>query len=86
MILLDEVAPLTKLMPFIRCLNDYLIHRPAAKITRATTVYRASRMNASQGANIKEGASLLPAAYSSIFDCAGVSGVKCTADGCRATI
>ena len=76
MILLDEVAPLTKLMPFVRCLNDYLIHREDAKMKRATTVYRASRMNASQAANIKEGASLPPAAYSSTFDCASVSGVK----------
>ena len=52
--MLDEANALKKLMPFIRCLNDYLVHRTKREC-RKCTAYRASRMNAAQLAVIKEG-------------------------------
>ena len=41
-------------MPFIRCLNDYLMMRSPA-IESKTTAYRVSRMDAAQTSDIKEG-------------------------------
>ena len=55
-VLLDEAGPLKMLMPFMRCLNDYLIHR-TDRPPREWKVYRRSRMDAAQLAGINEGES-----------------------------
>ena len=56
-ILLDKLDLLAKVMPFIRCLNDYLILRNnrSGNITRKTTAHRISRMNTAQAASIRAG-------------------------------
>jgi hypothetical protein len=56
-ILLDELDLLAKVMPFIRCLNDYLILRNngSGNITRNTTAHRISRMDTAQAASIRAG-------------------------------
>jgi hypothetical protein len=55
-ILLDKLDLLEKLMPFVRCLNDYLILRnPEETLKRETKAYRVSRMDAAQAAGIEEG-------------------------------
>jgi hypothetical protein len=53
-VLLDEAGALKKLMPFVRCLNDYLVHRTKRE-SRKCTAYRISRMSTAQLATIKEG-------------------------------
>jgi len=44
---------LDRMMPFIRCLNEYLYS--GAELTEALTVFRGSRMTAQQAANIQAG-------------------------------
>jgi hypothetical protein len=46
-VLLDELELLQKMMPFIRCLNDFLMFRNA-KLGRRTVAYRVSRMSQTQ--------------------------------------
>ena len=49
MILLDELDLLEKLMPVVRCLNDFLILRnPKDQLKRETKAYRVSRMSVSK--------------------------------------
>ena len=52
MILLDELDLLEKLMPFVRCLNDFLILRnPEDQLKRETKAYRVSRMSVEQASS-----------------------------------
>lgn len=55
-ILLDDYDLLSKLMPFIRCLNDYLVLRNReCCVKRKTVAYRVSRMSKEQAETIQAG-------------------------------
>ena len=57
MLLLDDEALLEQVMPFVRCLNDYILDVPKL-LKRQTVAYRLSRMSKQQANAITVGEKL----------------------------
>ena len=53
-LLLDDASLLEPMMPFVRCLNSFILNK-RGWLKRDTVAYRASRMDEQQAAAIREG-------------------------------